>query len=288
MSKALLVAGFDVDYTLVEWLRRHGLLAAAPVLQQALPHLSVDEIIHRMDTLSMALLTGETATRETTTRRVMDAFARHVRTHTGDPHPKEVLWSQVSKSSLVCEDVGVDPREHYKTLVDAEHAFWDGVAANSGLYSDAAATIRQLRDAELDLFALTSSDARVALHRGAPARPGPHPYYSASIARAKKLQRFANSGLFDLLPAHDVIVCDPWHKEDAEVWRERVFPRFHHCPDRSRMAFVGDSRYDMVAASNVGIGVRIFVNRHKTEAPHQATHTVDSLTEAAAIILQIM
>ncbi|MCX6780662.1 MAG: hypothetical protein NT003_00890 [Candidatus Magasanikbacteria bacterium] len=282
--------GYDVDFTWIDWLRAHGLTAAAPVLQLALPHLAVEEIAAQMDRLSMALLTGGPEIRLQTTRRVNAAFARHVRSNArpGYGPPNECLWSQLSKSSLVCDENGVDPSKHYLTLVAAEHAFWKGVGENTQLYGDTAETIQMLRDAGMKMFALTSSDALVSLHPGTVQRPGSHPYYSAPNARKMKLARIGMSGLLEVFPEGDVIVCDPWHKEDLEVWNNRVFPRFPEATDRRCWAFVGDSRYDMVAAYKAGIGTRIFLNRHDLPMPEEANYLVYSLKQAADLILSLV
>jgi hypothetical protein len=270
------VVGTDLDFTKVRFVRTSGLRNLGLVIK-TVTYGDLHKIQEEFEGVSMQII----AKNPWWIDQIEKVFDHHV--HCERVRLDERLWSTAARFLLFVEQRGFDPRLLYSKAVDAENAFWTGVGGESVLYEDAHHFRSILRELQLPVFGLTSSDARTRFQPdiGAYGRI----VYEVEHSIAMKHHRLAPSGIFDLIPQCDVIVSDPWHKEDLRLWEERVFPRYPDRPDRDHWVFVGDTIYDMRAALVAGVGTRIFLARHAhTDQPAEATHTAHSLTEAAAII----
>ena len=270
------VIGVDIDFTEVCFVFTRGLLMLARVIASVTngdPHTIQEEY----ELISRQII----AKNPWWIDRIKKVFDQHI--HCENVRLDECQWSTAARFLLYFEERGLDPRLLYSKAVEAESAFWTGVGEESFLYEDAHHFRSILRELQLPVFGLTSSDARTRFQPdiGAYGRI----VYEVEHSIAMKHHRLAPSGIFDLIPQCDVIVSDPWRKEDRELWEKCVFPRYSDRPDRDHWVFVGDTIYDMHASLVADVGTRIFLARHAhTDQPAEATHTAHSLTEAAAII----
>jgi hypothetical protein len=269
------VFGVDIDFTVNEFVVDEGVKNLAQIISSITGE-NWRIIYDELEAISYAVI-GKNQTWIAAIERMFDL---HV--HCAGDRLIERLWSIVAKFLLYMESKGFDPAKLYQQATDAENAFWEGVGEKSKLYHDAHDFRDVVRSLELPLFALTSSDART-IYRG---DVGPHGRIEYDVGRSIRMKhkRLALSGVNALIPPQDIIVSDPFPKEDEGLWREQIFPRYPRRPDREPWVFLGDTVYDMLAASVAGVGTRIFLNRHNKPIPAEATHVVYSLTEAAQLV----
>lgn len=271
------VIGVDIDFTIARFERSLGALNQARIVASVTGG-NPEQIQMELEAISLQLIAKNRASIGVIER----VFDLHV--HPVGLKLEERLWSTAARFLVYIEEVGHDPTKYYHKAVEAEAAFWDGVGKMSGLYDDAQEFRETLRRFRLPVFALTSSDARTHL-----CAEGRRIQYEFNHSIDLKYKRLQPSGIFDLIPREDIVVSDPWPKEDLRVWELRVFPRFPERPDRAEWIFVGDTVYDMHAALVAGVGTRIYLERHAhTKRPAEATHCVQSLTEAGALIEELL
>ncbi len=285
MSRIKLI-GFDIDFTILDFNRACGLEAAAQKLRPVLTHMDVPTIVHGLNIQSEMMLGKHgQAARYAHAQHIETMFGAHTVAYRGHGL-EEVAWSFFSKCAVLVQQHAIEPEAVYPHLVAAEHAFWTGVGKGSAFYPDALNMLMDLELMSVRRFFLTSSDARVMIKQ-----PHKKPFYSIPHARKLKLERFMHSGLFTspaVISPSEVVVTDPWKKENKHVWNRRVFPRFMGDANPSECAFVGDTIHDIDGAYEAGFGVRILVNRHPgaTHSRH-TTHVVEQLAEIPGIIAGI-
>lgn len=269
------VFGVDIDYTVNEFVAKKGVKKLSRIIS-SITGVNWRIIYDELEAISHAVI-GKNQTWIAAIEHMFDSHVHCVRERL-----IERLWSTVAKFLLYMESKGYDPKKLYRQAAKAENAFWEGVGEKSKLYYDAHDFREVVRSLELPLFALTSSDART-IYRG---DVGPHGRIEYEVGHSIRMkhQRLALSGVNELIPPEDIIVSDPFPKEYEGLWHERVFPRYPQRPDREHWIFLGDTVYDMLAASVAGVGTRIFLNRHNKSIPAEATHVVYSLTEAAQLV----
>lgn len=274
------VVGTDLDYTKITFDHSLGGLNQARVVASVTGG-SPECIQKELEAIGKQLIFKNTHF----IQRVEAAFDAHV-SSVGE-RLEERLWSTAARILVYLAEAGYDPARYYAKAVEAEAGFWGGVSQLSKLYDDAVEFRETLRLLGLPVFALTSSDARTQLVRDASGAEQIRYEVEHSI-RLKHL-RLKPSGIFDLISPEDVVVSDPWPKEDLRVWKARVFPRYPDRPDREHWVFLGDTSYDMHAALVAGIGTRIYIERHlNAKRPSEATHVVSSLAEAGALIEELV
>lgn len=272
------VLATDIDFTVLKFIRDIGLQNQGVVVGEIVGK-HPDIVGLEIEAISAQLI-GHNVTVK---KRVEEYFDAHIQC--AILKLDERHWSMAAKVLMYLEDAGYDPRKHYATAVRAEHAFWAGVRDHSVLYEDTQYFCDFFRDRAIPMFGITSSDARTEFQRLSLDDAVGRIAYDVERSIARKYDRFEPSGIYGHIPREDVIVADPWHKHDLRLWESRVFPRYLDRPDRSHWIMVGDTRFDMVAGKEAGIGTRILIKRHKdTKRVREATHIVYSLTEATRLI----
>ncbi len=269
----LAVVMVDADHTLFKFRREEGSLAQADVVTKITGG-DRSVVGAELEAIALEMIHGDPGW----LTDMQTSFTEHVQCI--DVPLEESQWSTAAKILAHLRRLGHDPRRYYAAAVRAEKAFWEGVRRYSTLYEDAQHLTSFFRDQKIPLAVVTSSDARTRFRRGV---GGGRIEYAVDHSIKMKLRRFGPSGLFGIVPRRNVIVADPWHKHDIQLWENRIFPRYPDRTDRQHWIMIGDTEFDMIAGLNARIATRILVKRH-TKHVAEATHVVHSLTEAVQLV----
>lgn len=198
--------------------------------------------------------------------------------------PPAAQWSHVCRAGVLLGHLGYElSTDIIRRLVHAEDEAYELVARHNKLYSDAAETVRILReDLGAEIIALTTSDVRVQL------REEMSPQFCYQDSNRRKLARLGAQGLFGVIPEDRVIVAE--HGKSHEVTHQMVLDQFAHIAGPRIVVKVGDTPGDMelTFADHRIFVVRQFREDGSFSRPAGATHVVHQLAEIVPYLSEVL
>ncbi len=168
------------------------------------------------------------------------------------------------------------------TVFDAlsvEDDYWEHIGSTARPYDDVLDLVVRARTAGGRLHLVTSSDVGLVIDENPKGVCTYNPEVSSALKRARVEQVL---GRF-----HPLYIFEEHRKASREGWEKYVLP---HCPDvdMARAAIVGDSPGDVEAGAEMGMPVRILLDRDGVywdkPLPVAATHVVRGLNVIPTIL----